>query len=1271
MPFSKAGDKQMALPDLLKHVYHNATDEVIRRGKRIFHTSGVQILDNDTLTEQISFRVKNDVYSNYYKVTVQNYIDTAQLNLRCQCPYNMGTVCRHEAAALFQLNDLLQSGYFDNVKLAYNQQHTTVRMRQITAHFIKLFAGKDTFDQAEEWLEQKRVTINEAKDDAVKATVTDPEGAPFNVVLKQNEERYFDTSCHCSESTHPLCVHKAVVLLSILNKHGGHYFSTLRNWDTQKDKLLSLYGYSLKDNLSGKFEFSYHEGKPFLRVLDASIKKIALATPVASNITKPTPAAATAILPAAPVTDKGLLGKRMGVVVAPKKLDYFPYTAFDLVKGEPKPDNNGYKGAIEKIETNQYIAPTFLQDRDKILITALRKQSPDELFKYIKRESPFGDFWDSLPKELTQDPAEALQSQVWEFYVPRYQRLLEQFHSYPFVYFLPEGKKMQLSNLEKCSFDQRHFNVQIKVEATSDNEVKLLLQYNIEETIYTASDLLIINNALIKIDDRLHTAANIDIVKLCHRFGKKGSLIISKNEWSAYLQSTLLPLSGNVPIAFDEAFRDVLYDYEPTLKLHLRETDKMMAFKPIFEYGGVEKYWLDYSPAIEAKDGKVVVFQRNEASEQTFLTLLRHLHPLMQESRKAQSFLLSSTEALKGNWYFNFMDVLKENNVQIVGHENLKQMRINPNKPKTQLQISSGIDWFDADVELVFGDEKVSIGDVKKALTKKQNFVTLSDGSIGLLTEDWLDKYALMIKLGSVNGGNQIRLKKFHFTAIESLSDEISESQVISELAEKRARLINYEFDEGQTFPIPENVHATLRPYQEAGFKWMSFLSEIGWGGILADDMGLGKTLQTLTFLQHYQNLNPKAIYLVACPTTLIYNWESEIKKFTPDIKYAIHHGVQRKNKLQDFEGINLIITTYGTLRSDIKLLSDIAFDYVVLDESQAIKNPMSQVAKASLLLNSKNRLALSGTPVQNNTFDLYAQMNFLNPGMLGSMEFFRNEFATPIDKMQESDAKVQLRKMIHPFLLRRTKEQVAPDLPEKNEMTLFCEMGAKQRKIYDAYRNNFRSKILGEIEERGIERSQISILTGLMKLRQICDSPAILNEEERYENHSVKIDELVRELSENTGQHKALVFSQFLGMLALIRQELEKHNIPYVYFDGSSSSTEREEAIQRFQNDENCRVFLISLKAGGVGLNLTAADYVYIVDPWWNPAVEQQAIDRTHRIGQTKKIFAYRLICKDTIEEKIMLLQERKLSLVKDLIAEENAFMKQLTKEDLTYLLS
>jgi non-specific serine/threonine protein kinase len=445
----------------------------------------------------------------------------------------------------------------------------------------------------------------------------------------------------------------------------------------------------------------------------------------------------------------------------------------------------------------------------------------------------------------------------------------------------------------------------------------------------------------------------------------------------------------------------------------------------------------------------------------------------------------------------------------------------------------------------------------------------------------------------------------------------------------------------------------------------------VGWGGILADDMGLGKTVQALSFIQLYKEKNGKMTTLVVCPTSLMFNWENEIKKFTPNLTYIIHHGGERIRNNKRFEDHDIIITTYGTLRSDIKFMVEIEFDYVVLDESQAIKNPQSKVTKAATLLNAKHKLCMSGTPLQNNTFDIYAQMNFLNPGMLGSVEYFRNEFATPIDKFGEREHKDHLRKLLFPFILRRTKEQVAKDLPAKTETILFCEMEEEQRNIYDAYRNDYRDKIMGVISEQGIDKSQLTILQGLMKLRQICDSPAIMNEEEKMPNVSVKLDEIGREITENIGNHKALIFSQFLGMLALIKEKLVELGVKFEYFDGSTTATERERAIQSFQNNDEVRVFLISLKAGGVGLNLTAADYVYIVDPWWNPAVEQQAIDRTHRIGQTKNIFAYRMICKDTIEDKIIQLQEKKKNLARDLVADDSGFVKSLTKEDVEYLFS
>jgi len=516
-----------------------------------------------------------------------------------------------------------------------------------------------------------------------------------------------------------------------------------------------------------------------------------------------------------------------------------------------------------------------------------------------------------------------------------------------------------------------------------------------------------------------------------------------------------------------------------------------------------------------------------------------------------------------------------------------------------------------------------------------------------------------------------MKLSKFQFSVIEDLYNQRDEEELFIKLEEKYERLKGFEGI--KKVELPQHLQPILRPYQESGFQWLNYLREVQWGGILADDMGLGKTVQALAFLNHLKEENKQLKALVVCPTTLMFNWQNEVKKFTPTLNVYVHHGGTRDHENIIKKENEIIITTYGTLRSDIKEFVDVEFDYVVLDESQAIKNPNSKVTKAACVLNAKNRLCLSGTPLQNNTFDVFAQMNFLNPGMLGSVEFFKNEFAVPIDKFGEKEQKEHLRKLLFPFILRRTKEQVAKDLPDKQEMVLFCEMAEDQRKIYDAYRNDYRDRIMGVVQEQGIQKSQLTILQGLMKLRQICDSPAIMKEQdgEKYPNVSVKLEEIGREITENISNHKALVFSQFLGMLALIKAKLKELGVDYEYFDGSTTAPDREKAINRFQNDDNCRVFLISLKAGGVGLNLTAADYVYIVDPWWNPAVEQQAIDRTHRIGQTKNIFAYRMICTDTVEDKILKLQERKRALAKDLITDDEGFVKSLTKEDVEYLFS
>jgi hypothetical protein len=1248
----------MSLPPILRYVYNHGTEEVIRRGKKIFYTSGVQMLDVDHLLEQVRFRVRNDLYQNYYTVTVNKYLQPKEMTVRCQCPYNLGEICRHEVAGLFQLNDILQSGFFENVTIQYDQKHTVVRMRQVNRQMLQLFTAPDSLEMGERIANAGRSTIVTNKNGSVEADIT-YDDVTYHVTIKQNEERYFDTSCGCSENTHPLCVHKAALFFQVVKTFGAQHFQSMQNWDVQKNKLLEQYGYSLRDDLSNKFEFTYENNKPFLRVLDTSIKKIESKQP----IIKEQIVTATVAPPPPPKEEK-----RLGVVLD-TSIATFPFLEVMLVAGVADEEGRKFAGSIEKPELAQYVNPTHFSIEDRDLLPVVRKFLPDELLKYLKKTLPFGDFLNDYESVLKDIPQDEVREQSWEYLLPKYQKLLDRYSAHPFLYTKKPGKPLSSQTLTPVAFSGRNAHPQLIVEKKK-NEYIVQLEWNIENKAIAHKAVSIINSVLLQHDNCIYALSNLQEVQLAERLLPDGKLVIKAAGWAQFLSEKLMKWSDVVHVHFSEELVEHIELSKPANRLYLYEREQTLVLQPVYMYGDTEVKPGYFGDVIQPKNGIVTIMKRNETAEREYLDLLQTLHTDIAFNKKEGFFHLPGTAVLANNWFFRFNELMRENEVEMMGFEGLKNLRVNIHKPTTQIQVSSGIDWFDASVELKFGDQSVSIIEVKKALAQRQNFVRLGDGSIGLLPEDWLKKYSLLLKMGETKG-NKVRLKKYHFSVLDELLSEIDEDTVVHELELKKEKLENILNNDYSLVAPPEHLTATLRPYQLAGFQWLIFLNEAGWGGILADDMGLGKTVQTLAFFQHYKNSHPDAMFMVVCPTTLMYNWENEIKKFTPELSHVIHHGPKRNASPASYKGIDIIITTYGTMRSDIKGMREIEFDYVVLDESQSIKNPQSQVAKASLLLNCKNRLALSGTPVQNNTFDLYAQMNFLNPGMLGSREFFMSEFATPIDKFMEDEVKQQLRKLTHPFLLRRTKEQVAKDLPEKTETILYCEMGPDQRKIYDAYRNTYRSQILGMIEERGIERSQLHILQGLTKLRQICDSPAILNEEERFHNYSVKLDELSREITENVGDHKVLIFSQFLGMLALIKAKLNEENISHVYFDGSSTSVERERAIQEFQNNHECRVFLISLKAGGIGLNLTAADYVYIVDPWWNPAVEQQAIDRTHRIGQTKNIFAYRLICKDTLEEKMLQLQERKRALANELVSDDNAFMKRLSKDDIAFLFS
>ena len=704
---------------------------------------------------------------------------------------------------------------------------------------------------------------------------------------------------------------------------------------------------------------------------------------------------------------------------------------------------------------------------------------------------------------------------------------------------------------------------------------------------------------------------------------------------------------------------------EPRVLLsELNESNLMI--RPQFSYNEIVLDYSDEQHFVAENKDTIQIIRRDKDTEKKLYEWLRTLHSSFANQRNNQYYYLPFADVMKRGWFITMLRKVQEEGYGVYGWEDLKKFRYTTNEPKFFIEANTNPDSFDLKVKIQWGEHVVSLKDIRHAILKGQDTIMLEDGTLGHIPEEWISQYSLLLRSGTEENG-VLRVSKMHYTLLEDILDKIEDKTVQQDVEARKRKLL--EFDKLATAPLSSEIKASLRPYQQSGLNWLQALDDLGYGGCLADDMGLGKTLQTISFLQYLKEKYPGSTQLVVCPTSLIFNWENEIQKFCPTLKYYTHYGLQREFNKTHFEEYDVVLTTYGVVRNDLDELNEFLWQYIILDESQAIKNPDARVTKAVQQLRSVNRVILSGTPVQNNTSDLFAQFNFLNPGLLGTREFFNREFSTPIDKFGSKEKTQQLRKLIHPFTLRRTKEQVAKDLPDKTVTVLWCTMDAEQRKLYNQYRDGYRKKLLKKIDEEGITKSGLDVLEGLLRLRQICDHPAMVDKTSNEPLSSVKVEELIREVTENAGNHKLLIFSQFTEMLQLIKAQFEDNNISYCYLDGSTSLPKRKQEVERFQEDESIKAFLISLKAGGVGLNLTVADYVYIVDPWWNPAAEQQAIDRAHRIGQKRKVFAYKMICKDTVEEKILQLQEKKKMLADDLIQEDAGFVKNLSRDDIEFL--
>jgi superfamily II DNA or RNA helicase len=582
-------------------------------------------------------------------------------------------------------------------------------------------------------------------------------------------------------------------------------------------------------------------------------------------------------------------------------------------------------------------------------------------------------------------------------------------------------------------------------------------------------------------------------------------------------------------------------------------------------------------------------------------------------------------------------------------------------RKRFHLHVSSGIDWFDLEVDAVFGETTVPFPRLLKSIERGKDFVVLDDGSRGILPETWIGEYRLLLALGRLREG-RLRFLRSQLAILDRLVSTAAGASWDRDFGAARAAFADLERI------LPEEPGADfrgeLRPYQKEGLGWLRFLERAGLGGCLADDMGLGKTVQVLAFLAGRRDRCGDAARpsLAVVPRSLVFNWISEAGRFTPGLRVLEHHGARRVKEEAHLRQFDLVVTTYGTLVRDAEFLKSCAFDCLVLDEAQAIKNAGSTYARAARLLRASHRLALSGTPIENHLGDLWSLFEFLDPGLLGSAAKFKRSVAAG----EEGEAPRILSRLLRPLILRRTKREVESALPERVEQTFFCDLEHRQRQEYEEIRDHYRAMLLGDFEDPD---AKLRILEGLLRLRQAACHPGLLDRS-RSEEPSAKLKVLLALLSEiGEAGNKALVFSQFTTLLGIVRKRLEARGIAYEYLDGRVR--DRAKRVERFQSDPGCRLFLISLKAGGVGLNLTAAGYVFLLDPWWNPAAEAQAIDRAHRIGQRRTVLAYRLIARGTVEERILELQAGKRRLAEEILAGAGGGLRDLSREDIELLFS
>lgn len=1236
---------------LNRFIYMHGAEDIIQVGVKIFNEGRVSFVSEDKSHHTVVFKTKDDIYDLYRTVTIRNYYDMQAIKLDCTCTHQRRNLCKHTVASLFYLKKMIGAQEIDVPKVSYNQASTVLKMGYINSKYLQNSVSPQLMKEAEEIVRVFRAKIERGNQGEVKTQVK-ADGKLYPVTIKFNQEQEeFTTSCTCEDKQFILCKHKLAVFLQISRFYGTRYFSAIYNNPNSSENppVNTIVPAPENEDSLGR----------------ALLKKSPLKREVLSQ---------DAINQLKVQLQNERSSSTIDQIIFRENINIYPhYSIIIVIKRE--------RYEVQPPAMSPMLSKALRTVKDKELVSTLLKLTHYEMAGHLasKRHLFHGMFakdtqfrnFDAIPDEMRAICFEYLQSRFRQLHnIPQLKHL--SYWQKAGSTELREANKLSFSNelLEPIFFIELKDEewVQIRTKVKIDGEL-----VDMEENELMSPHAFLYRSVLYAWREN-HYDIFVKLRKISERK-------IPLRNWGAIALKELRILFQHYNFHIDERLASVQEPNFERKELFVRETDQFLHFQLYFYYGNLRAPYDGHQYIYQqSEDNSLELVRRNIREEQALYQKIQSLHPRMVANSESGPYpfemLLSKEDALQKQWFLTFADAMKNEEVVLTGLEQLKKFSAKEVKPMVRIGISSGIDWLEMKMEVRVENELLSMRSLLPVLEGKASLVALKNGRVILIAKSWIKQWKLLFKLAEKREGMNFHFRPNQVNLINAIANgaaEITgqEQDYLFMNWSKEARKLLEKPINRKILP-PASLRDTLKNYQKESFYWFQHLKKNAYNGLLGDDMGLGKTLQVLTNLLYEKERNRKINALIICPATLICTWEEEVQKFTPTLRSMIYHSAQRTMDLEQFRAKDLIITTYGVIRSDVALFKNYEFDYVILDESQMIKNPSSNTYQAVMALRSKHRICLSGTPLQNNTFDLYAQINFLNPDFLGPVTFFRDHFSIPIDRHGDKETQQVLKNAIRPLFLRRTKEEVSPELPDKNVNILYCEMEEEQRRIYENCKAGL-SGLLEKVRADGIQYYKMHVLQALTKLRMICNAPSLLNtgNDNSMPEVSVKRTLLLERIKDNVVHHKVIVFSQFLGMLDLLRKGLEEQRISFEYLDGSTTVKDREKSVRKFREGEEVRVFLVSLKAGGVGLNLTAADYVYIVDPWWNPTVEMQAIDRTHRIGQTKKVFAHRMICKNSIEEQIISLQEKKFKLSKALIDKtDDAFLRNITVDDLAYLL-